>query len=216
MDYSSYEGANLVHDLNIPISNSLYNSFDVVIDGGTLEHVFNFPVAIENMLRLVKQGGMVLMCTPANNLCGHGFYQFSPELMFRVFSPENGFKLLDMLFVKARFPSVEIAPALSVYRVSDPAQINKRVLLCNSHPVIMIIRAIKTESKTIYNLSPQQSDYIKNWDSSQKKGKSSKNRWWKKPLKAIFGGYAAYRKGFRERKRFSLNNKEFYRPLPNK
>jgi hypothetical protein len=31
--------------------------------------------------------------TPANNQMGHGFYQFSPELFFRVFSQENGYLL---------------------------------------------------------------------------------------------------------------------------
>ena len=30
-------------------------------------------------MALPKVGGDVYICTPANNLCGHGFYQFSPE-----------------------------------------------------------------------------------------------------------------------------------------
>src|SRR4051812_23647278 len=40
MDVSDYEGAEIVHDLNLPVSKELHERFDLVIDGGTLEHVF--------------------------------------------------------------------------------------------------------------------------------------------------------------------------------
>jgi hypothetical protein len=48
MDVSNYEGAAILHDLNQPVPPALEECFDVVIDGGSLEHVFNFPVAIGN------------------------------------------------------------------------------------------------------------------------------------------------------------------------
>jgi SAM-dependent methyltransferase len=92
-DISSYEGADIIHDLNEPIPENLHGRFDAVIDGGSLEHIFNFPVAIKNLMQLLKIGGSLYLAAPANNLCGHGFYQFSPELMFRVFTKENGFEL---------------------------------------------------------------------------------------------------------------------------
>lgn len=83
-DFSGYEKATLIHDLNVPIGPEWHERFDMVIDGGTLEHVFNFPVAIANCMNLVKTGGHLLLFSPSNNMCGHGFYQFSPELFFRV------------------------------------------------------------------------------------------------------------------------------------
>ena len=46
LDYSEYEGATIVHDLNQPVPEHLHGRFDAVIDGGSFEHVFNFPVAI--------------------------------------------------------------------------------------------------------------------------------------------------------------------------
>ena len=46
MDASDYEGATVIQDLNLPISNLLRSKYTLVIDGGSLEHVFNFPVAI--------------------------------------------------------------------------------------------------------------------------------------------------------------------------
>jgi hypothetical protein len=39
VDASDYEGATIVHDLNIPIPRELVEQFDIVWDGGTLEHV---------------------------------------------------------------------------------------------------------------------------------------------------------------------------------
>src|SRR5690606_28860393 len=48
IDASSFEGATHVHDMNQPIADSWKQSYDVVCDCGTLEHVFNFPVAIRN------------------------------------------------------------------------------------------------------------------------------------------------------------------------
>src|SRR6185437_7682135 len=47
IDNSPYEGATRVQDLNAPVSDDQKGRFTVVIDGGTLEHVFNFPVAID-------------------------------------------------------------------------------------------------------------------------------------------------------------------------
>src|ERR1043166_8363609 len=51
MDVSDFEGATVLHDLNQPIPPELEERFDVVIDGGTLEHVFNFPVAIASCMK---------------------------------------------------------------------------------------------------------------------------------------------------------------------
>src|SRR5689334_7760613 len=79
IDYSDYEGATVTHDMNLPIGREHWNGYDAVIDAGSLEHIFHFATALSNMMRMTKVGGRVFITTPANNLCGHGFYQFSPE-----------------------------------------------------------------------------------------------------------------------------------------
>jgi hypothetical protein len=91
-----------------------------VFDGGTLEHVFNFPTTIAGCLSLPKVGGHHIMTSPANNQMGHGFYQFSPDLFYRVFSPENGYEL------RALF----LAPTYSEgqwFAINDPAKVGARV-----------------------------------------------------------------------------------------
>jgi len=40
MDFSAYEGADLVHNLNQPVVKSLEGRFNFILDGGTTEHVF--------------------------------------------------------------------------------------------------------------------------------------------------------------------------------
>ncbi|MDR1149764.1 MAG: class I SAM-dependent methyltransferase, partial [Spirochaetaceae bacterium] len=74
IDYSDYEGASIVHDMNLPVPGHLKEKYDCVWDGGALEHVFNYPTAIKNCMDMVKIGGHLILETPCNNQCGHGFY----------------------------------------------------------------------------------------------------------------------------------------------
>src|SRR3954470_9009219 len=103
MDVSDYEQATVMHDLNLPVPPELHERYDIVIDGGTLEHVFHVPIAMENCMRMAKIGGHVIIITNVNNLVGHGFYQFSPEFFFRAFSRENGFEVQRMVALEDTF-----------------------------------------------------------------------------------------------------------------
>ena len=90
LDMSEFEGANIIQDLNQPLASQYQNlRYDLTVDGGSIEHVFNVPEALRTIMTLTKVGGYTYLGHPANNFCGHGFYQFSPELMFRVFESSN-------------------------------------------------------------------------------------------------------------------------------
>ena len=67
MDNSSYEGATVLHDLNLPVAEDMKNKYTVIFDGGTLEHIFNFPIAIKNCMQMLRLGGHIISFTPANN-----------------------------------------------------------------------------------------------------------------------------------------------------
>ena len=43
LDASDYEGANILHDLNRPLPDEHKKKYSLLLDGGTLEHVFHFP-----------------------------------------------------------------------------------------------------------------------------------------------------------------------------
>ena len=165
VDHSGYEGAVLTHDLNQPIPPQWEQRYDAVVDGGTLEHVFNFPTAIANCMRLVREGGRLFVFTPANNQLGHGFYQFSPELFFRTLAPAHGFEIENMVAVQFRYASTECGSTGHVYRVADPASVGSRITLVNSRPVTLMIRARKTAHRSApFEMFPQQSDYSHIWE----------------------------------------------------
>lgn len=169
-DASDYEGAQWTHDLNRPVPESWHNAFDVVLDSGTLEHVFNFPTAVANCMRAVRPGGRLFLFTPANNYFGHGFYQFSPELFYRVLSPENGFRV-DRMWLRANaegssnFLGVQYPFPITTeaWEVRDPAAIHERVTLVNDVPVLLFIEATKERDVVPFQRTPQQSDYVEQW-----------------------------------------------------
>jgi hypothetical protein len=169
-DASAYEGATIVHDLNVPVPAHLDERFDTVIDAGTLEHVFNFPVAIKSAMEMVKTGGRLFIMTPANNYFGHGFYQFSPELFYRVLSAENGYRVERMIALvdDGGFSSLFGRPYFfrltsKWYSVEDPKEIRKRVTLLSTLPVTMFVEARRMSIEKIFGRSPQQSDYSAQW-----------------------------------------------------
>jgi SAM-dependent methyltransferase len=160
VDYSDFEGASLLHDLNAPFPESLRGGFDAVVDGGTLEHIFDFPAALRNCLELLSVGGhFITTDVPANSLMGHGFYQFSPELFFRVFNAENGFNLRKMVLYEAERKDA------AFYEVSDPAVVGKRVELASRGQVMIALLAQRTALLPILAHAPQQSDYVAVWKS---------------------------------------------------
>jgi hypothetical protein len=161
IDFSTYEGATHVHDLNVPLPAEFHARFDTILEAGSLEHIFNFPTAIKNLMQALKVGGTIFLQTPANNYCGHGFYQFSPELFYRVFSAENGFQVRRMQIVEHFYPAHFFAA--TPHDVTDPATIHKRVQLINNRPTLLLIEAHKTADTPIFAKPPQQSDYVPLW-----------------------------------------------------
>lgn len=158
IDASDYENATLVHDLNAPITPDLEERYSVVVEGGTLEHVFDFPTAIRNSMRMVRQGGHLILRMPVNNAAGHGFYQFSPELLFRVLSPRFGYRICEVLLIEPRHPG------RGWYRVADPAAVGRRIQFRSHSRTVMFVLAERLGPVPELNPPPMQSDYETKWD----------------------------------------------------
>ena len=156
IDNSAYEQATIVYDLNEPIPEYLKSSFSCVFDGGSTEHIFNFPQAIKNCMEMVAVGGHLVGVAGANNFTGHGFYQFSPELYYRIFSPENGYVVEDMFLCETQ----RGAPC---HRAEDPAVLGRRVEMTNSKPTYIMVIARRVSDSPIFKTTPQQSDYVCAW-----------------------------------------------------
>jgi hypothetical protein len=156
VDASDYEGSTIVHDLNDAFSEQYRGRYSVVLDSGTLEHVFNYPQAIRNCLEAVAVGGHFIGITPTNNQLGHGFYQFSPELYYRVLSPENGFRVRCMLMRAERSYA-------RWYAVADPADVQRRITLSGAFPCYLYVVAERIADRDPLGVHPQQSDYTTAW-----------------------------------------------------
>jgi hypothetical protein len=156
LDHSSYEGATILHDLNLPtVPSELQERYSVVLDGGSLEHVFDVPAALRTMMSMVRDGGHLLLINPMDGHAGHGFYQFGPELYMRALSPAQGFRvewcLLRTGGIRRRW-----------YQLSDPAEVGRRIEPRSMSAVYLYVIANK-HGPTPERISAQQSDYQEVW-----------------------------------------------------
>lgn len=158
IDASDYEGATYLHDLNHPVPDDLAGRFTMVLDGGTLEHVFDVPTALRNCMRMVAPGGHLLLVSPVNNEAGHGFYQFSPELFYRTLSPPYGFRVEQMLLLEHRRGGPRW------YSVADPDEVGSRAQFRTRSVAYLYVRARRIGSVPPFDPAPQQSDYSARWD----------------------------------------------------
>lgn len=183
VDCSSFELATLIHDFNEPLPANLVGGFDSVLDFGTLEHIFNVPVALANMLRAVKPGGHYIAALPCNNLPGHGFYQFSPEFFFSVLAPHNGFDIECILLADdTRRPSFR--------RLPDPRQVKGRVTFTNSTETSIFVCARRVGDVPAA-LAAYQSDYVEIWEAA--KGARAKPAGAPPPNSLVLACAAVYR-----------------------
>ena len=88
-DVSIEDNPTEIRNFNFLIDNP--EKVDAFFDGGSLQHTFNIPVVLKNISNHVKVGGSIIHVSSANNLCGFGFYQFSPEFFINYYSSENGY-----------------------------------------------------------------------------------------------------------------------------
>lgn len=159
LDYSDYQQADIIHDLNQPLAPELHNSFDTLIDGGAIEHIFDIRQVLANYMTLVKTGGSIFILTTANNMCGHGFYQFSPEFFYRVFDPTNGFETREVVLIESPLLSVEKSRHSRYFHANNPAEVGKRIQLVNCRPTTIFVHAAKISDQPCFSTPPLQSDY---------------------------------------------------------
>lgn len=177
IDASDYEGAAIVHDLNRPIPASLEGRFSLLIDGGSLEHVFHVSVGLENLMRMVRTGGHLVLIHPANNYFGHGFYQLSPDFCFAALSEENGYEIDHVI-------ACERGGRGRWFKTADPAGVGRRLHLVNCRPVLLFTQAERIAAVPIFASAPQQHRYRRLWAASDHARPRSRPRW-KRSLNAL-------------------------------
>lgn len=168
VDASDYEQAAIVHDMNTPLEPQ--ETFSAVLDFGTLEHVFNLPVAFDNVARLASEGAYILHMLPGNNLVGHGFYQFSPELFFQIYAPERGYEGTRVFAAPEGSPDVW-------YEVKSPRELGARVNLTSRDQMYLLVLTQKVREPVPLTQAPvQQSDYVQLWSKEPRRAPTAKRR----------------------------------------
>ena len=160
-DISSYENATVLHDMNKPISAEYMGKYGAVFDGGTLEHLFNYPQALHNAMNMVRPGGFLMLETAANNRFGHGFYQFSPELFFCTLTSRNGFEVLDMTEVCER--KTGAIHRIKYYGISDFTKTG-RSLETATRGITSLYVLARRIGDVPDDLVIQQNGFISTWD----------------------------------------------------
>jgi hypothetical protein len=139
VDIVKARGTEIVCDLNYPLEVS--KVYDLVLDGGTLEHCFNVGQAFINAAEAVKVGGHIFHGNPIS-MVNHGFYMFSPTL-YHDFYRQNGWKVLEM-----------VIGDLDVMRIPTGQRVE-----IDSELTIMVVAQRLSEGPLKF---PTQSKYLKN------------------------------------------------------
>jgi hypothetical protein len=152
IDASKYEGAQVIHNLNARLPPELHNRFSCLIDGGTLEHVFDIREALRSCMLMVKPGGHLIICQMANNCMGHGLYQFSPELFYCTLTPENGYRIKLMALSESDV----------WYEPLSPAQTRDRIQARTAGEAYVYVVAERIADIEPFATAPHQVDYAEN------------------------------------------------------
>lgn len=94
LDVSSYEGADIIHDMNEELSVHHRDVADFVFDGSCLDNIFDPARALRSMTKLLRPGGRIF-CFNHSTLIQSAYLAFSPEWFWDFFE-FNRFKNIRM------------------------------------------------------------------------------------------------------------------------
>jgi SAM-dependent methyltransferase len=97
IDFNADEGCNIIHDLNLHLPKQYLGQYDLVVEMGTMEHIFDIRAVFDNITKLLKVGGSVFHFSPLDSI-NHGFYNFSLNLFYDVYR-NNGFEDIELFIV---------------------------------------------------------------------------------------------------------------------
>ena len=171
LDFSAYEGAGIVHDLNRKPDKSLHNQFDMIVDGGTLEHIFNVPVALEGVYRMLKPGGRFISMTVFNGWPSHGMYQFTAELVWTFWRRACNCEVIDCRTVPASPARADEGQVPLLDAANFGRRLRKILRKIGPGRHYMYYEIEKTTKSHLPRLAFQ-SDYEAKWDGHENAGET--------------------------------------------
>jgi hypothetical protein len=137
LDFSDYEGADIIWDFNEPVPHELHNQFELVFDAGTLEHVFDLPTALASLVNMVGVGGILILINPSSGMVDHGFYNICPTLFYDYFRA-NGFGDFSCYLMEGQ----RIDQKMRVYKYERP-RVELRTSFCEGFDVGFFCRKLR-------------------------------------------------------------------------
>lgn len=162
IDRSSYEGAEESLDLNSQETpDHLANAFDLILDSGTIEHIFEIGRAMQHCLRMTKLGGRIIHLTPTSNAVNHGFYSVSPAL-FADYYRTNGCEIEKLWLCRMKSNFVR-----GPWEAYDCLSSDRNWLpLGRLDGALWLTYAVIKKVTILQPQIPQQSFYVDTWQTS--------------------------------------------------
>jgi SAM-dependent methyltransferase len=111
LDYSALSAVDLSagpdveyrFDLNRPLP--IERQFDIVLNLGTAEHIFNIAQCYQSMHERTRPGGLIVTCGPFVGGVDHGFYSIQPTFYYDL-AAANGYEVLAVLLTTSSPQSI--------------------------------------------------------------------------------------------------------------
>jgi len=126
IDFDGTEQA-LKLDLNNPID--LQRQFDIVLNLGTVEHVFNVAQAFKTIHDHTRPGGLMVHGLPFAGWVDHGFYSFNPTFYWDL-AAANGYPVVAAIYAEVSPVKLVLLPTRErILEMARDGQIGKNALI---------------------------------------------------------------------------------------
>ena len=88
LDVSDYEGAEIVHDLNVPLPATYENVADFVFNGSCLDNLFDPATAMKSLSKMLRPNGRIVHIEHGTPING-AYLRYSPEWFFSFYAAND-------------------------------------------------------------------------------------------------------------------------------
>ena len=160
----------LVVDLNQPIDLGSVGTFDLVVDNGTGEHLFNQFAVWSNHHKLTKVGGVLLKIMPFTPWFNHGFFNFNP-ILYRDVANANAYEWAFFWITDRDSLPVDLDCSYdsNMFKEKRPRELIKHVTSRKWNTDLYMVAAWRKTEGDMFRV-PLQGKYMKDVDDDFLKG----------------------------------------------